>query len=199
MKIITLIPFCFFPRNSLNLRQITTRNMEKKEVSIRIPQKVIKTFLSSLPWAVFLTLVVYFTTVKIEQYWKQRYDHRTGHPYEYVNEVYVDVPSFLGNSYSFDPFKKKILGIFNYHQLVATGGIFSSSVEEQEKMPTHIKAATKLSVLFSWKGLRFFVLVFLCVYGCICFYNTYHISLKIIAENQEEKPADSERKGDTTD
>lgn len=165
--------------------------MDKKEVTISIPQWVIKTLKKSTPWAILFTLVVYFASVKIEQKWDKRYDSAIQHQYKYVKEIVVTVPSFLGNSYSFNPFKQKILGIFEYNKLVTLGGIFASLEEEQSKMPVYIKIAIVFSVLLSWKGLRFFILSLICAFGCVWFYNNYHISFNVIPESKEEDPSET--------
>ena len=160
---------------------------EKKTLTLRIPQWVVKSIWRSFPFAVILTIISYSIAIsafysKTTEYW--------GGSKKFEDHYEIRTPSFMGGSSEFEP---------SNHLPVETRKIlssyFSNSVDfipAKFKLPLISRITLACKAMFSWKGLRFLVLMWILSWGFLWVYDHYRFSVKIISDNDKENTSQVE-------
>ncbi len=163
------------------------KQKEKTTLTLRIPQWVVKSIWRSLPLALVFTFIAY--TIAITPIYSKMTQSSGGR--EWQNEDYfAGVPSFMGDSFRINPYRY----------------IESSDINSIEKQYSNRKnvLGTPIEVslfsrfrlacraLFSYKGLRFIVLMWVLSFGILWVYDHYRFSVKIISDNDKENTSQVE-------
>lgn len=165
-------------------------NMEKEKttLTLRIPQWVIKYIWKCFLLAIVLTIVSY--SIAIHPYYtkttiiKQEILDRNLLTVEHVNEdCIVSIPLFMSDAtFHFGHHRYGDTDVF-----ITTHYDSLKNVSEGKlKIPLYARLYYAFKAMISWKGLRFFVLIWLLSFGILWFYDHYRFSVKIISDDEKE-------------
>lgn len=139
-----------------------------KKKEFKLPKITLKSFLLSVTLAFFLSLSVYAIAMKPVEHYKvePRFNEMVypkvflGYDY-YMDDSKAEIPSFLGNTYNYSPYKT-VITYLDYPLFFSR-----EVVSEYPKMPLLFRLRISLMIMLSWKGLRFFILMLLLSYWII--------------------------------
>ncbi|MBR5660630.1 MAG: hypothetical protein IKW99_03680 [Bacteroidales bacterium] len=142
-----------------------------KNKKFKLPKISFKTILYSLPLAFCFSLFTYAVAMKpVEHYVVKSFNvqDKNGKPTSIMNYTYfmdvskAEISTFLGDTYRYNPYKS-INTYFDY----PLRSSFGHKVSQYPKMPLLFRLRVALMILLSWKGLRFFIIMWLLSYGIL--------------------------------
>lgn len=157
---------------------------KKVTLTLRIPKWVIKYIWRGLPLAIVLTIVSY--TIAIDPY--EHYEKRTNNYslQEYVlAERRTTTPSFMGDSFQYRPYGHSLTINSRYPGV-------DSATGKNIRMPILYRVYLAGQTFLSWKGLRFFLLMWILSFCLIWIYDHYRFSVKIVSDDEIKMKDDLE-------
>lgn len=138
--------------------------LQKK--SIKLPKISLKVALQSFVLAFCMSLTIYAIAMKPVEHYKINFTDTVGFRHYYMDVAQAEIPSFLGDTYYYNPYKT----LFSYRDYpLSVVSKYSPQANDIKypSMPLLFRLRLALMILLSWKGLRFFLLMWLFSYGIV--------------------------------
>ena len=155
--------------------------METKKVTLtlRIPKWIVKSLWKSLPLAIILTVISYTIAIDPDEHYEKRINNYSLQEYV-LAERRTTPPPFMGDSFQYRPYGHFLTINSRYPGV-------DSATGKNIRMPILYRVYLAGQTFLSWKGLRFFVLMWILSFCLIWIYDHYRFSIKIISDDDKEK------------
>lgn len=154
--------------------------METKKVTLtlRIPKWIVKYLWKSLPLAIILTVISYTIAINPYEHYRKSISRYAIDPYE-MDESWTSPPRFMGDSFRYSP--------YNFLTRETRYPGVDLKTGKNIRMPILFRVYLAGKTMLSWKGLRFFILMWVLSFGILWVYEHYRFSVKIISDDDKEK------------